>query len=340
MEGKNEVVIVPVTEHKLIEWMEAYGVGKQLQPNEKKQFIEIAMAYQLNPFKREIYCTAYGEGQYRSLSIITGYEVYLKRAERTGDLAGWGCRTEGSVKTNDLRAIITIHRKSWTTPLIHEVEYTEYVQTKKDGTPTKFWANKAKTMIKKVAMAQGFRLAFPDELGGMPYTSDELPPEMGAETAEYIKGKPEAEPGKHPEKAEPEMTVEQAEAKRQAAAAQYTKDHPQGTPAKPQAAPAGDKQEAKTAIGHIEKRNEANKGGYVTYELENYQTEDGRFNLRFATKDTTIIETLDSRHEAGEKVSFEYVTKPYKTAAGKSGLNYEIVQVVSIQEPAAAQPGD
>ena len=29
-------------------------------------------------------------------------------------------------------------------------------------------------MIKKVAIAQGFRLAFPDELAGMPYTADEI----------------------------------------------------------------------------------------------------------------------------------------------------------------------
>ena len=33
-------------------------------------------------------------------------------------------------------------------------------------------------MIKKVAMAQAFRLCFPDELGGMPYTSDEMTEEM------------------------------------------------------------------------------------------------------------------------------------------------------------------
>jgi hypothetical protein len=34
-------------------------------------------------------------------------------------------------------------------------------------------------MIKKVAMAQGFRLCFSDELGGMPYTADELPEQVG-----------------------------------------------------------------------------------------------------------------------------------------------------------------
>ena len=33
-------------------------------------------------------------------------------------------------------------------------------------------------MLKKVATAQGFRLCFPEEFGGMPYTSDELPDEM------------------------------------------------------------------------------------------------------------------------------------------------------------------
>lgn len=30
-------------------------------------------------------------------------------------------------------------------------------------------------MIKKVAMAQGFRLCFSDELGGIPYTKEEMP---------------------------------------------------------------------------------------------------------------------------------------------------------------------
>ena len=37
------------------------------------------------------------------------------------------------------------------------------------------WGSKPRTMIKKVAIAQGFRLAFPVELGGIPYTADELP---------------------------------------------------------------------------------------------------------------------------------------------------------------------
>ncbi len=39
----------------------------------------------------------------------------------------------------------------------------------------KFWKEKPSFMLEKVATAIGFRNYFPDELGGMPYTADELP---------------------------------------------------------------------------------------------------------------------------------------------------------------------
>ena len=71
-------------------------------------------------------------------------------------------------------ATITIHRKDWSHPFVHSVYFAEYVQIKHDGTPNKFWKEKGVTMIKKVAMAQGFRLCFSDENGGMPYTSEEI----------------------------------------------------------------------------------------------------------------------------------------------------------------------
>ena len=58
-------------------------------------------------------------------------------------------------------------------PFVHEVFYSEYVQKTREGIVNKFW-QKAQTMTKKVAMAQGFRLCFSDELGGMPYTKEEV----------------------------------------------------------------------------------------------------------------------------------------------------------------------
>ena len=39
----------------------------------------------------------------------------------------------------------------------------------------KVWREKPGTMLKKVAIAQAFRLAFPDEMGSLPYTAEEMP---------------------------------------------------------------------------------------------------------------------------------------------------------------------
>lgn len=162
----NEVV----TDSTLLLHLNNLGLLKDLTEGEKNSYLQIAKSFNLNPFKREIHVSKYN-GQ---MSIITGYEVYLKRAERSGLLDGWECTTVGSVANNDLKAVITIYRKDRKYPFKHEVLYSEYVQKTRDGAVTKFWL-KAETMTKKVAMSQGFRLCFSDELGGMPYTNEEMP---------------------------------------------------------------------------------------------------------------------------------------------------------------------
>jgi phage recombination protein Bet len=139
-------------------------VGQKVSQENVIQFLNIAKAYQLNPFKREIYLIPYGN----QANIIVGYEVYLKRADRSGKLAGWRVWTEGSIEKGDLKAIIEIKRKDWEEPFRHEVFFKEYYRK------TPIWEEKPITMIKKVAIAQGFRLAFPEELAGMPYTAEEI----------------------------------------------------------------------------------------------------------------------------------------------------------------------
>ena len=181
-----EVALVQesVTIEKVREYLDAMGLTQSLTKAEAKQFIEIASAYGLNPFKREIYASKFGN----NFSIIVGFETYLKRAERSGKLAGWSVTTSGkinwsNIRESDMVATITIHRKDWTHPFVHSVYFAEYVQIKHDGTPNKFWKEKGVTMIKKVAMAQGFRLCFSDENGGMPYTSEEI---AGEQTMDAI----------------------------------------------------------------------------------------------------------------------------------------------------------
>jgi hypothetical protein len=63
---------IEAIEKEVVEYLDAIGSTTQLLPHEKKMFINIAKAFQLSPFKREIHITAYGKGEYRKCSIITG----------------------------------------------------------------------------------------------------------------------------------------------------------------------------------------------------------------------------------------------------------------------------
>ncbi len=163
-------------------------VGQRIPETYVKQFIQICKAFQLNPFKREIYLIPYRD----EVQIIVGYETYLKRAERSGKLSGWRVWTEGSIENGDLKAVIEIKRKDWESIFRHEVFYKEY---RRD---TRIWREKPITMLKKVVIAQGFRLCFPEEVGGLPYTVEECVAEdvnkvIEVETEEVYKSVEEKE---------------------------------------------------------------------------------------------------------------------------------------------------
>lgn len=180
-----------VTEKELIGHLENLGLVNKLTEGEKSTFIAIAKAFNLNPFKREIHVSKYGD----KASIITGYEVYIKRAERTGLLDGWECITTGSVQQANLKATLTIYRKDRNRPFIWEADYNEFVQKTSSGAVTQFW-QKASFMIKKVAISQGFRLCFSDELGGMPYTKEEMPEQITEDGRYTIIEQPTSQPEK------------------------------------------------------------------------------------------------------------------------------------------------
>jgi phage recombination protein Bet len=202
---KNQVHAIDVG--KLQTYLNAMGMANNLTKGEFEQFVEIAQGFGLNPFKREIYANKYGN----NFSVIVGYETYIKRAERSGLLSGWSVKTDGTVnfqkpKESTLRAEITIHRRDFQHPFIHEVYFSEYFGTTKEGALNKFWGSKPMTMIKKVAMAQGFRLCFSDELGGMPYTAEELNT-MDADHV-VIEDKPKRTSSKYEQKKEITIQVE------------------------------------------------------------------------------------------------------------------------------------
>lgn len=123
--------------------------------------LAIVKSLKLNPFLREVHFIKYSQKD--KMAIVVGYEVYLKRAERTGKLNGW---TAG-INTAENFAWVRIYRKDWKEPFEWTVNLAEF--NKKQST----WNQIPSFMGRKVAIAQGFRLCFPDELGGLPYTEEE-----------------------------------------------------------------------------------------------------------------------------------------------------------------------
>jgi len=145
---------------------------------QRNQFAAVAQAFGLNPFKREIYATTYRnkDGQ-TVMSIVTGYEVYLKRAEMNPNYNGF--ETSFQVVNGEMGCTCKVYRKDRTMPVTSTVWMSEY------STGRSLWASKPRMMLEKVAIATAFRRAFPCDFGGMPYTTDELPEHMtGADKLE------------------------------------------------------------------------------------------------------------------------------------------------------------
>jgi phage recombination protein Bet len=150
-------------------------------------FLGLCKAQQLNPFVREAYLIKYGDKQ--PAAIVVAKEVFLKRAYRSTDFRGHkaGIICQAPDKPADLQyteGICTpgarivggwaeVHKDGWPFPLRVEVDYNEYVAKKHDGTPNRMWAEKPATMIRKVALVQALREAFPDTYQGM-YSEEEV----------------------------------------------------------------------------------------------------------------------------------------------------------------------
>lgn len=191
-----------------------HGTAEKLSDFQKELFLETAKAFDLNPLKREIHAVPYEVWEYDKqkgkkvptgkydMSIVTGYEVYLKRAERSGLHQGYKVTTErlmtpaidqdGNIKTNsqggiiktiDIKACVWVYRRGFQEPFYHEVYWSEYKQN------NNMWKTKGQTMIKKVAICQAFRLCYPDEFGGMPYAPEEI--DMGTIGADKVIGVPD-----------------------------------------------------------------------------------------------------------------------------------------------------
>lgn len=149
------------------------AMGLNIPEQFQTQFIEIASAMKLNPFLNEIHAISYNTKDGSVFKCVTGYMVYIKRAERSGKLNGW----EVSSTTNggQMVSTVTIYRKDWEKPFRHSVRFGEVAQYTPSGDLARLWKKMPAFMCEKACISQGFRLCFPDELAGMPYTTEEMP---------------------------------------------------------------------------------------------------------------------------------------------------------------------
>lgn len=148
-------------------------------------FLNLCKAQHLNPFLREAYLIKFGN---QPASIVTGKEVFTKRAHRNKDYAGQQAgiiiqkedgtieNRIGTLKLNG-EAIVggwaKVFVRGYDSAIESAVSFDEYVGMKKDGTVNSQWAKKPGTMIRKVALVQALREAFPEDFQGM-YSAEEM----------------------------------------------------------------------------------------------------------------------------------------------------------------------
>lgn len=184
-------------------------------------FLNLCRFQHLNPFLKEAYLIKYGS---QPATIVVGKEVLTKRAMRNPRYAGQragvvvqdletgevaeriGCIVLDSERLVGGWAKVFVN--GYEHPIEMAVSFDEYALKDKDGNARSNWAAKPATMIRKVALVQALREAFPEDLQNL-YDADEMgvstPPDTFApidvteppiqvdpSTGEVIEDKPDA----------------------------------------------------------------------------------------------------------------------------------------------------
>lgn len=142
--------------------------------------IELCNRQHLNPFTKEVYLVKYRDAP---ASIIMSYQVFNRRANRQesygGIKSGVVVMREGQIVKKRGSAVYKqvgeqllggwaeVQFKDGKEPAYVELALTDYSTGKSN------WAKMPGVMIEKCAKAGAWRLAYPDEFGGM-YTGEEM----------------------------------------------------------------------------------------------------------------------------------------------------------------------
>ncbi|BFN03880.1 phage recombination protein Bet [Clostridium tetani] len=162
------------------------GDANKVTDQEVMMFIKLCQYQKLNPFLREAYLIKYGQ---QSATLVTGKDTFTKRAANSkvsnGYEAGiivFNLKKEiefrnGTFYMQDKEKLLggwaKAYRKDKDYPVEISVNLNEYIGKKKDGSINSQWAQRPGTMIRKVALVQALREAFPEDFEGM-YSPEEI----------------------------------------------------------------------------------------------------------------------------------------------------------------------
>ena len=182
-ESNGEIVkISPTTVRKYL-----VSGGGNVSDQEVMMFMSLCRYQHLNPFLKEAYLIKFGNND--PATIVTGKDVFTKRADANPNYAGKKAgiivqKKDGSVEEREGSFVLKdesivggwakVFIKGRETPEYQSVSFDEYVGRKKDGTINGQWSKKPATMIRKVAVVQALREAFPDKFQGL-YAQEEFP---------------------------------------------------------------------------------------------------------------------------------------------------------------------
>lgn len=165
--------------------------GGNVSDQEVMMFLSLCRYQHLNPFLKEAYLIKYGSND--PATIVVGKDVFTKRADATPTYGGKQAGVivldkNGEVKEREGALVLPnetlvggwakIFIKGHDTPEYASVSFDEYVGRKKSGEINGQWSKKPATMIRKVAVVQALREAFPDRFQGM-YAQEEFPEVSG-----------------------------------------------------------------------------------------------------------------------------------------------------------------
>ena len=163
----------------------------QVTDQEVTMFLSLCKFQHLNPFLREAYLIKYGTSP---ATVVVGKDVLLKRAMRSDKFGGLSAgvivvnaaneieEREGTFVLPDETLV-----GGWAKVIIknYDVPFYASVSMKEYSTGKSNWLTKPGTMIRKVALAQALREAFPEEMSAL-YDASEMDKTVLETTGEEI----------------------------------------------------------------------------------------------------------------------------------------------------------